>query len=245
MMQRNNENHKAHDPKLEKQIQDEIYRRVKEKEKVLKDDQLEDVEERATVEAIEEFTELPDREVEQIAREVRSEFSAQDHGNLKSSKKIIRFGLIAVGIIFIISIITLYFIYRVDRNKNDFPDIPEITYGTVNDISYRAVFTTKVDGDYQPVDAINKIPLNIDVVYLYITWQNLSTENHKYRIRAMDGVGTVVWDYFWEYTNKNLNDNTWLNYKPKIAVDKPGRWQFEVYIDGIKMFEKFLMVESS
>ena len=239
------ENHIPHDPKIEKQIEDEIYRRVKAREKAHNEQKLDDIEERAAIEAIEEITELPDREVEQIAREVRSEFNAWASKPLKKNSNIFRFALAAIGIFFIVSLIIWYFSNQVDSNKNDYPDIPKITYGTTNDISYRAVFTTEVDGDYHPVDAINKIPLNIDMVYLYITWQNLPVGYHKYRIRVFDGAGTVIWDYFWDYTNKNLNDNTWLNYKPKIAVDKPGRWQFELYIDEVKMFEKFLMVESS
>ena len=245
IMDRKKEKHKSHDPKLEKQIEDEIYRRVKEREKAYKERQFEDIEEKAAVEAIEEITELPDEEVERIAREVRSDFNTEENKHLKNRINIFRFGSAAIGAIIIVCLCIWYYNYHVEADEEGSSDIPKITYGSKNEISYRVVFTTEVDENYHPVDAINKVSLDIDMIYLYITWQNLPVGNHKYRIRVVDGVGSLVWDYFWEYNNKNLIDNTWLTYKPKKAVDKPGRWQFEIYLDGIKMFEKFLQVESS
>ena len=226
------EKHKKHheNEKLEAKIQNEIRRRILQEEEEIEEEKIhtEDI-----VEALKEITDVPHEEIERVAEQVRIEYSSEYEHNLVQKKKMRKVYLGgAVTALLLIIIFRAVSYYNFQKNQK------------IANISYEAVFTTGVSESFEPFDNLDEVSINIDKIYLYVKWRFLPKGNHKYQIRAFDGAGKVAWDSSWEFRSNDATHNTWSHYNPKENIDKPGKWKFEIFLDGRKIVEEYLSVVS-
>lgn len=215
---------------LEAQIQDEIRRRILEKEQALQEEKQRDLQTQATLEALEEMTGVPAEEAQEIARQVRMEYTARHNYHIaqkQAKRTAYRVGLVVAGILLLIIGGVWYQSYR--RTAR---------------ISYTALFTTGLNAFNEPVNTLHEISLGVDRIYLYVAWQHLPRGTHTSRLRIFDGTNSLAWEYTLEFSTNEERYNTWFWYHPKDTMDTPGQWRFEIFLDGKKMFEKSLSVVS-
>ncbi len=103
------------------------------------------------------------------------------------------------------------------------------------------VFTSALDGDNLPVDRLNEVDLGAEKFYLHMRWQ-MPPGNHTCRTKIFDGSGKPVYDREHDFTSKKFLYYTWVYYNINEQADSPGRWKFEIYMDGEKAGERYLTV---
>jgi len=108
---------------------------------------------------------------------------------------------------------------------------------------YETLFTTGLSKNDRPVDRIEKISMEQERIYFYITWRNLSNKEYKLKTMIYDGSGKHVFSHPHKF--KPVADgifNTWCWYNFNKVADAPGYWRFEAYLDGEKVLEEQLRV---
>ena len=214
---------------LESQIQDEIRRQVLEHEQTRREEEQRQLQTQATLEALEEITEVPYEESVKIAQQVRVKYTLKHKYHVAKSlarRTMIRFGLIVLGI--------LLLIIGISRSYN---------HWRYSKITYKAVFTTGLNGYNEPVNDLREVSITADRIYLYVSWQHLPKGRHDYHIRIFDESDSLIWEHTMEF-RATESYNTWSWYRPKKTMDLPGRWRFEVFLDGKKVLEEYLLVIS-
>jgi len=109
----------------------------------------------------------------------------------------------------------------------------------------RAVFTTGISGNYEPVDNIRTISMDHDgPIYIFVEWQVSLRHHVKFfnEWRVYDGGGRQKFATAKQFEPRNESWSTWLPVQFAKNYDQPGKWRFEVYFDNKKMLEKYLTV---
>lgn len=213
---------------LETKIQDEIRRRIVEKEHTIQEEKQRQLHTQATLDALGEVAEISSEEAQKIARQVREEYTRK-HARSAARNKIIRR---SIGMGSIVIAIFILIIGGIQYNKRRLQA----------KISYRTAFTTALDSHNYPVNNLREISIQEDRIYLCIFWRFLPKGKHHYRIQLFDGSGAQVWSYEMTRVNNDEEFNSWFWYPPKETIDIPGRWRFEIFLDGKKTIEEHLSV---
>lgn len=215
---------------VEKAIQDEIRRRILERQQTIQEEKQQGLQTQATLEALEEITEISHEESQQIAQQVREEYTR------KHNRKVARQQTIRKGIAAAVLISTLIALIV--------GGIRYYNYRRYANIAYKAIFTTGLTADNSPINEINEISIQEDRVYLYIFWRFLPKGTHHLQIRIFDGSGALADSYNFSFFTEGGRYYTWNWTRLSETVDVPGRWKFEIYLNDKKMGEEYVSVLS-
>jgi seryl-tRNA synthetase len=108
---------------------------------------------------------------------------------------------------------------------------------------YKVVFTTALTEDNVPINDLKEVSINQKRFYVFIKWR-LPIADHVYEIKIFDGSGKMASDSPVKFTAQTTISNTWYEYAINKYIDQPGKWKFEIYLDGKKMAEEFINVTS-
>jgi len=103
------------------------------------------------------------------------------------------------------------------------------------------IFTTGLTDNNTPENSLTEIPINEERIYIFTKWQ-LSLKEHNYVAKIFDDSGKLISERRYKFIPQQTIWNTWSWYTINKHIDKPGRWKIEVYLDGRKMGESYLMV---
>ncbi len=113
----------------------------------------------------------------------------------------------------------------------------------LEDIKYRAIFTTNLDENYDPVNNIKEISIDAETIFLYVDWFNF-VPGHKYKeeLKILGPEEELIW---YGTLSNEPTEPYWYSYwwyEPSQIIDPIGEWSFEYYFDGVKLFTKKLIV---
>ncbi len=236
------------DEQLEEEIQNEIVNRVLKEDEILNKKKQANLNTKATINALEEITDVPHHKIEKTAKQVREEYNPENRikKRIKSNKLYYFFIALSIMISFIISIKIPQ--KNSSRKSNNIHNevykspIENKKKSPYNKIIYKAIFTKEIKRNQSFMESINKISINVKKIYLYIKWERLPIKTHDYLIKITDGAGSLAWQSPWKFTNKDTKHYTWSEYGPKKGIDIPGKWKFEVFLGSQKIIEKNLLV---
>ncbi len=211
----------------EDSLQDEIRRRVFDREKQLRKQQEKENHTQATIEALKEISDIPEEEVKKIATRVQIEHSMeQEYQNAKIYAKwtFLRWGIAVIGFILVVKIgFWAYDTWRFSK------------------VSYLAVFTSGTDETAQPVDSLQEIPITMEMFMLHVTWRSFPGGSHHTVLRIFDGDAKEVSKS--DLVSNNSGELYMVfPYRPNINLDEPGKWRFDLRIDNRKMLEEYITV---
>ena len=113
---------------------------------------------------------------------------------------------------------------------------------------YAVKFTSmvfKTSEGHELADEFDEVSLDHGRVYVYVSWRGLTKESHLAQLRVFDGAGKQAGTSSYEFTPNSTRWYTWLNYYIDSDVDQPGRWRFEMDLDGETLVERSLIVTPS
>ena len=113
---------------------------------------------------------------------------------------------------------------------------------------YSVKFTSMVytaSNGQELADDLSEVSVEHGRVYIYVRWRGLTLDEHFARLRIIDGGGRQVETAEYQFTPTETQWNNWWPYNIDPDVDKPGRWRFEVDLDGETLVEKMLLVTAS
>ena len=105
---------------------------------------------------------------------------------------------------------------------------------------YAVIFTTGLTEDKKPMNDLTEISINEKHIYIFVQWHRSLTE-HSYSSKIFDSSGKLLREGHAKFTPQKTLWNTWSSYNIK-QTDRPGKWKFEIYLDGEKMVEQYLTV---
>lgn len=113
----------------------------------------------------------------------------------------------------------------------------------MSNTKYRPIFTTGLNSDQQPLNDLREISINEDKIYVFVYWFNLPKTTYDYNCKIFDASGTMFFDSSAQLVvnTDNYYSTTW--YQINKNIDKPGKWRFEIYLNNVKVFEKYLLVK--
>ncbi|MCP4712247.1 MAG: hypothetical protein GY869_26795 [Planctomycetes bacterium] len=108
----------------------------------------------------------------------------------------------------------------------------------------KAIFTTALNENNDPIDELDEVTLDYKKVYIYVTLNELVAErDYVIRTKIFDSTGNlIVESNGWEFKTPGPSYLTWFDYTFEPETDRPGDWRFEIYLDNEKIIEKTLKV---
>jgi hypothetical protein len=219
------------DRSLEDRILDEIHKRVLDKEQKLREEKDRELRTQATVEALQEVTELPVEQVARIAKDVRREmrqkepaepiYAVVDDHVTQFKKRVI---LVAAAVI--LCVIIGEFSYR---------------FWKYSKISTQIVLTSGLK-NYRPRDRLENIAFNSRKIYFWVHFQDLSTGNYDAKMRIVDAEGNSDVACSGPLYVSDDSKKIWCGFSPASLDVGPGIWTFEVLLDGKRVAAKSLNV---
>ncbi len=222
--------------KLEQKIQKEITKRVLEQYELLQEehDKLQDTD--ATLEALEDITSIPRKELNRIAKDVRSIYMKE---NLEKQrwKKVILFFITICALVFVVLPIFKSVYEKIDEKSE------QKKAALIKKMNYKVVFTTGIK-NYKPVNSINKISINNKKLYFFIKLLSLEANSeYRYFFKIYDSKGTLILETTPNpITSPDNRHNIWCWHTLDPITDVAGNWRFEAYLDGVKFVERTLKV---
>lgn len=113
---------------------------------------------------------------------------------------------------------------------------------------YEVKFTSmvyKASGGQELADDLTEVSLEHGRLYIYVKWRGLTLEKHVAQLRVLDGAGRQVDESRYEFSPTSTYWNNWWPYNIDPDADTPGRWRFEIDLDGETLVEKSLIVTAS
>lgn len=109
---------------------------------------------------------------------------------------------------------------------------------------YRVIFTTGLIGSKpkEPINDLTEVSINEKQIYIHVKWSNLRQKKYEYESKIYDGAGKLVRRGWMSFTSKKRSHNTWSRYRFNKHVDKPGKWRFEIYLDGEKLVDRSVTI---
>lgn len=107
---------------------------------------------------------------------------------------------------------------------------------------YRVIFTTGLTEDNLPLNSLEEININEEMIFIYIQWNRIPNTKYQYVCKMFDGSGEKINESAMDFRPNTDGWNTWTWYKIKSNVDVPGTWRFEIYLDETKVIESQLTV---
>jgi len=129
---------------------------------------------------------------------------------------------------------------QIELLKAELLKLQEITNQTEPAL-YKVVFTTALSEDNIPLDELKEVSLNQKRFTVFIRWR-LPIGDHTYQVKIFDGSGKLASDNPVKFHASATIASTWYEYAVNKYVDQPGKWKFEIFLDGKKMTEEFLDV---
>ncbi len=225
--------------KLEKRIQNEITRRVLEKYESLQEEHERHLDTDATIEALEDITSIPRKELDKIAHEVRSLY-LKEHQEKRRWQKIVLY-LMTICVILFLS----FTFFRMAYQKL-FVELEIEKAALIKKMKYEAVFTTGIK-DYKPVNSINKISISNKKLYFYIRLLSLeANRDYHYFFKIYNTKGTLILETSPKLiTSPDNRYNIWCWYSFDTVTDIAGDWRFEAYLDGVRLVERIFAVHQA
>ncbi|MBW8001112.1 MAG: hypothetical protein FVQ80_03715 [Planctomycetes bacterium] len=105
------------------------------------------------------------------------------------------------------------------------------------------VLTTHIDKEGLPLDDFDSFFMEKKHFYIFSKW-NLTKKEHTVTVKLYDGTGKLRKQIPRTFTPKTPTRNARCLYTINKALDKPGKWKVEIYLDGHKMGEKNFILMS-
>ncbi len=216
----------------EQKIQEEIIKRVLDKYELLQEEKEKIQDTDATIEALEEITKIPKKELNRIVKEVRSSYLKEKNEEKQKRKKIL------LIIIIISSLFAIIFTIR-----SVITSYQEKKAEMIQKIDYRVVFTSGIK-NARPIDSFNEVLITKKRVYFFVRLLNLEPgKEYYYACKTYDCSGTLLLETTpdpFTPTSNTFHHWCWYSFDP--ITDAPGIWRFEAFIDGVKLVEEKLKV---
>jgi hypothetical protein len=119
------------------------------------------------------------------------------------------------------------------------------TRGLLTHPEFRVVFTSGLDEQNRPIDDLARMSLDSARICIFVGWFNLGDAPVDYLCRIFDGQRTLVYAYSSRFRPKDGSWNTWTYREVNKAIDRPGVWTFDVYLNKVMMFSAELPVDAS
>ncbi|MCP4396093.1 MAG: hypothetical protein GY801_02115 [bacterium] len=209
------------DKSLEDRIIDEIHKRVLDKEQKLQEEKVWELRTQATVEALQEVTDLPVEQVSKIAKNVRREIRKEEtvepihavvDNHVTQFKKKVILALAAI----ILCVFVGEFGY---------------SFWKYSKISTQIVTTSGLK-NYRPQDHLEEFALSARKVYFWVSFKNLSKGSYEVKMQIVDSEGNSDVACSGPLYVRDESKRIWCNFSPGSLEIEPGIWMFEVYLDG-------------
>ena len=118
-------------------------------------------------------------------------------------------------------------------------------------IKYDMVITTGLTDNDRPYNAIEEACLCDDSIYIYVAWKNLPKINwfeqihykkYNHKVLIFDEEGSKIFHDDFNFRAKEGLWNSWSTYHMNPAVDLPGKWKVELYLNDNLLDTQFLRV---
>ncbi len=109
-----------------------------------------------------------------------------------------------------------------------------------------SIFTTGIaDQVNMPVNSLSEISISEKVIYLYMKWTGMvAGDVYTNKVKIFDGEGNLINEDDVVFTPTKVTSISLCGYYINRFLDKPGKWRFEIYLNGQKIDEKYLTVLS-
>lgn len=117
--------------------------------------------------------------------------------------------------------------------------------GNVSDVQFTSFLTTGLDKASRPKNNIQESTLDSDIIFLYVTWENIKKQRYVQKSIFYDSYGKVLSEHDNQFKPDSSRWNTWIYYKPNHLTDRAGKWKIENYLNGELLETKYLEMKKA
>jgi len=128
----------------------------------------------------------------------------------------------------------LLLVKSIEIEPSSQPNLNTAPTPVTDQISSRTTITSKVNEKHRPVDNLDMISLEDETFFCHVTWFALEPkQSYQFQFKILDAGGTLVHaGKSTTFTPAHSKHYTWIGYTPDPAIDRPGEWTCECYLDG-------------